>query len=144
MIIEEQKAEIQATQTDGAFVFPRGVAGFPDAHQFGFIYQGRGDMLCMQSIDQPEASFILTPWNRERLGAEPILSNEQRACLKVSANEEVLWMLVLNPFADKEWVTANLRAPIALSETHKTGIQCISNDLNLELRHRWIPQPNPN
>lgn len=124
------------------FIFPRGIAGFPDASHFAFIYEGKGKMLCMQSIDQPEASFILTPWDSKRLGEPPMLTKEQRTCLKTSANEEVLWMLVLNPFADKNWVTANLKAPIAISENTQTGVQCILNNADLELRYQWMPQPS--
>ncbi|MDX8387695.1 MAG: flagellar assembly protein FliW [Ghiorsea sp.] len=124
------------------FTFPRGIAGFPGASSFAFIYEGKGQMLCMQSIDQPEASFILTPWDEKRLGSAPVLTKEQRTCLKISANEDVVWMLVLNPFADKQWVTANLKAPIAISESTQTGLQCILNNAGLDLRYQWIPQPS--
>jgi len=124
------------------FIFSRGIAGFPEASHFAFIYQGTGHLLCLQSLDQPEASFILTPWDQTRLGQPPELSKEQRKCLKVSPQEEILWMIVLNPFADKTWVTANLKAPIAISEEKQTGLQCILNDHTLELRHHWMLQPN--
>ncbi len=123
------------------FLFPRGLAGFAEAFRFAFIYEGQGNMLCLQSLDQPEASFILTPWDTSRLGQPPQLSSEQRDCLKISANEEVRWMVVLNPFADKDWVTANLKAPIAINESNQTGLQCIRNQNDLELRFHWMKQP---
>lgn len=124
------------------FIFPRGIAGFSEASHFAFIYQGTGHLLCLQSIDQPEASFILTPWDQTRLGQPPELSNEQRKCLKTSPQEDILWLIVLNPFADKKWVTANLKAPIAINEQKQLGLQCILNDHTLELRHHWMLQPN--
>ncbi|MDQ7001669.1 MAG: flagellar assembly protein FliW [Ghiorsea sp.] len=125
------------------FSFPRGLAGFPDASRFAFIYEGKGHMLCMQSLEHEEASFIVTPWDTSRLGEPPELSKEQRTCLKLSADDQVMWMLVLNPFADKTWVTANLKAPIAINENQLMGLQCILNNTNLELRHPWMKQPNP-
>ena len=126
------------------FIFPQGLAGFGDAHRFGFIYEGKGDMICMQSLDTPEAAFILTPWDERRLGAKPELNTEQMNCLHLSddgkPHDSIMWMLVLNPFADQTWVTANLRAPIALHAGAGRGIQCIRHDASLELRYRWVEQ----
>ncbi len=128
------------------FIFPQGLAGFGDAHRFGFIYEGKGDMICMQSLDTPEAAFILTPWDEQRLGAKPELSAEQKGCLHLTDDAKqdcpIMWMLVLNPFADREWVTANVRAPIALHVNAGRGIQCIRHDASLALRYRWMPQPS--
>jgi len=123
------------------FVFPQGIAGFPDATRFGFIYEGIGDMVCMQSIEQPDAAFVLTPWDVERLGQPPKLNVEQCKSLALKDASEVMWMLVLNPFADQEWVTANLKAPIALSESSRRGFQLIRPESEHELRFRWMPQP---
>ncbi len=137
-----EKTEVaETTKALQEFAFPRGVAGFPQAHRFGFIYEGKGNMLCMQSLDFPEASFILTPWDKQKLGEHPTLTKEQRTCLKASEDDVISWMLVLNPFADKEWVTANLRAPVAINESRQTGMQCIFNDDTLKLRYNWMLQP---
>ena len=129
------------TETDESYVFPQGLAGFPHATRFGFIYEGKGDMCCMQSIDSPDAAFVLTPWDQERLGTPPKLNAEQKKCLGVDGGSDVLWMLVLNPFADKQWVTANLKAPIALCEETRKGFQMIRPEPEYELRFRWMPQP---
>ncbi|HIP06591.1 MAG TPA: flagellar assembly protein FliW [Mariprofundaceae bacterium] len=125
------------------FTFPRGIAGFSGATRFAFIYEGQGDMLCLQSIDQPEASFILTPWDASRLGQAPQLSKEQLECLSMSETQDIRWFVVLNPFADKTWVTANLKAPIAINEAEQTGLQYIRNQKQLELRYKWMKQPTP-
>jgi len=134
------------TEEQSEFIFPQGLAGFGDAHRFGFIYEGKGDMICMQSLDSPEAAFILTPWDEQRLGAAPELSSEQKHCLHLDKDKQqddaVMWMLVLNPFADPAWVTANMRAPIALHANAGRGVQCIRHDASLELRYRWMPQPS--
>jgi len=129
----------------GEFVFPQGIAGFEVAHRFGFIYEGVGDMVCMQSLDQPEAAFILTPWDEERLGKPPTLTAEHINCLEMDGEasdaEDLMWMLVLNPFADKTWVTANVRAPIALNLSAHRGVQYIRHASDLPLRFQWMEQP---
>ena len=136
------KMSSEAEQSTEGFNFPQGIAGFPDATQFGFIYEGRGNMVCLQSIDMPEAAFILTPWDEERLGKTPSLSQEQRHCLDLSEESALIWMVVLNPFADPEWVTANLRAPIAINMVSRRGVQCIRQEPDLELRFQWMRQPD--
>jgi len=124
------------------FNFPQGMAGFSEAKNFGFIYNGHGDIACMQSVDHPEAAFLITPWNEKRLGDTPSLTQEQTSCLNLASDQPPLWMLVLNPFADSAWVTANLRAPVAINMDARIGIQCIQADPNLDLRYHWMPQPN--
>jgi len=138
------KTEINQTpDTDfgEAFYFPQGLAGFSDARELGFIYQGHGDIICIQSIDLPEAAFLITPWDVERLGQRPILPADQCECIHADNQEQIMLMLVLNPFADKQWVTANLKAPIALNPETRMGVQCIRQDAGLDLRFRWMPQP---
>ncbi|GMR00326.1 MAG: hypothetical protein BMS9Abin18_1168 [Zetaproteobacteria bacterium] len=124
------------------FNFPQGMAGFPEAKKFSFIYSGHGDIACMQSVDHPEASLLITLWDENRLGASPSLTREQVSCLNLASGQHPLWMLVLNPFADSAWVTANVRAPVAINMEARIGVQCIQTDPDLELRYHWIPQPD--
>jgi len=128
-------------QTNEAFYFPQGMVGFGEAHEFGLIYEGIGNIACLQSIDSPEAAFLLTPWNEPRLGPQPELNREQAECIDAQDNKNVLWLLVLNPFADKQWVTANLKAPIAINTEKRIGLQCIRSEPELDLRYHWMPQP---
>ncbi len=138
----QMQAEMSSEpESSREFVFPQGIAGFPDATRFGFIYEGVGEMVCMQSIDSPDAAFVLTPWDEKRLGPPPQLNAEQCRCLELKDASEVMWMLVLNPFADRQWVTANLKAPIALAESTRRGFQLIRPEPELELRFHWMPQP---
>lgn len=124
-----------------AIHFPQGIAGFSDAHDFGLIYEGVGDIACLQSIDQPEAAFLLTPWNEGRLGPRPVLNQEQCQCIDADTSTDVAWMLVLNPFADNQWVTANLKAPIAINMEKRIALQCIRPEPELPLRYHWMRQP---
>ncbi len=128
-------------ETGNAFHFPQGMTGFPESTNFAFIYNGSGNIICMQSVDCPELAFLLTPWDEKRLGAAPQLSEEHRQCLKLGDDESPFWTLVLNPFADKTWVTANLQAPVAINMEARTGLQYIHCETGLELRYPWMKQP---
>jgi len=136
-----QLATAEQAETCNAFYFPQGMTGFSEETNFAFIYDGSGDIVCMQSVDCPELAFLLTPWDEKRLGVQPSLSEDQRQCLQLDAEQTPFWMLVLNPFADKAWVTANLQAPVAINVEARTGMQCVRCESDLELRYNWMPQP---
>jgi len=137
------KNNITETESDCAepFHFPQGMAGFSEAKDYAFIYQGHGDIMCIQSTEQPEASFLITPWDEQRLGATPVLSADLCHCIQINQQNEIMWVLVLNPFVDEQWVTANLKAPVALNAQARLGLQCIRQEPTLDLRYPWIPQP---
>lgn len=122
--------------------FPQGMVGFPEAKKYVVLNSGAGDIVCFQSTEQLEASFLMTPWDEQRLGPTPGLTPDQKAALKYSDTDNILWMLVLNPFVDREWVVANLQAPVALNQEKGMGMQCIQADPRLELRFHWMPQPS--
>jgi len=127
--------------SDQPFQFPQGLAGFSEARQFAFIYQGHGDIVCLQSIDHPEAALLITPWDSERLGTPPQLPDDQCNCIGAPDPDQILWMVVLNPFADTKWVTANLKAPLAINLDSRIGLQCIRPEPDLDLRYHWMHQP---
>jgi len=122
--------------------FPQGMVGFPDAKKYVMLKAGHGDIACMQCTEHPEAAFLVTPWDRQRLGLEPVLTPEQQECLRYADNHHIQWLLVLNPFSDPEWVLANMRAPVAINVNTSSGMQCIQKDPQLNLRFHWMRQPS--
>lgn len=121
------------------FAFPSGVAGFAYAKQYVFL-GGQGNVVCMHCTDHPEAAFVVTDWDEARLGKPPALRPEERVLLELEAGQEPIWLLVLNPFSDQEWIYANLKAPIAINESRQRGVQCIQVDEGLQLRYHWMRQ----
>jgi len=115
--------------------FPLGVFGFEDAREFGLIYEG-GDIACLQSTDSAGASLLITPWNTSVVGELPCLSSSSKEAL---GNGSLEFFLVLNPFADEDWVFANTLAPIIINNDAGTGVQEILQ--NGILRYRWMRQP---
>jgi len=135
------KAEIEIDEAK-QLCFPHGMVGFPEAKKYVVMNSGGGDIVCFQSTEQVEASFLMTTWNEADLGPAPSLTPDQKAALEFSDTHNILWLLVLNPFADQEWVLANMQAPVALNQDTGLGMQCIQADPRLELRYHWMPQPS--
>lgn len=124
------------------FAFPSGMAGFSYAKEFVFLCE-TGDVACMHCTEHPEAAFLVTGWDESRLGKPPALKQEERVLLELAEHEHPLWLLVLNPFSDQEWVFANLKAPIAINESQLRGVQCIQVDTETQLmRYHWMRQPS--
>jgi len=136
------KAIVEVEQSE-IFVFPQGMVGFPDTNDFVMLNSGHGDIVCMQATDRAEAAFLLTPWDEHRLGESPKLTSDQLACLQCQDENKLLWLLVLNPFSDVKWVSANLRAPVAINLDSSLGMQCIQANPKLDLHFQWIRQPDP-
>jgi len=121
--------------------FSQGLAGFSDTKAFVMLGNGNGDIACMQSTERPEASFLVTPWDKQLLGSQPELTPEQSESLQYPDKHQILWLLVLNPFTDSIWVLANLRAPLAINVDTASGMQCIQADPLLDLHFHWMRQP---
>lgn len=124
------------------FSFPHGIIGFSEAKRFGLIYQGYGDVACLQCIDHIKPALLVTPWDTARLGPAPgcecfsgVTDNNMRAT-------DLLWLLVLNPHVDEGWVVANIRAPIAIDGQRAQGMQVILPDEKLPLRMKWLELPD--
>jgi len=115
--------------------------GFPNARNYLLLHPGSGNIACMQSTERPEAAFLVTPWDENRLKRTPELNADQRACLQYTQKGTLFWFLVLNPFTDPDWVLANTRAPVALNAEASLGMQAVQMDDTLDLHFRWMPQP---
>ncbi len=123
--------------SENIFLFPGGIIGFPDAKHFALIYQGRGDVACLQCVDSYEPALLVTPWDCDRLGPLPARERLPETMSKKDS-KDMLWLVVLNPNADARWVTANIRAPIVIDEQTGNGLQFILPDESLPVRMKWI------
>jgi len=133
------KAIVEVEQAE-TFHFPQGMVGFPDANDYVMLNSGHGDIVCMQATLQVEAAFLVTPWDEHRLGKQPKLAPDQHECLQGPDENKLLWLLVLNPFSDPKWVSANLRAPVAINLDTSLGMQCIQANPQLDLHFHWMQQ----
>jgi len=140
----EENAWMASAEIEQAEIihFPQGMAGFPETSDYVMLNSGHGVIACMQSTSRVEAAFLVTPWDKNRLKKKPGLSSEQKECLQCNDESALLWLLVLNPFTDPEWVLANTRAPVAINLDTSLGIQTIQQNTQLDLHFHWMQQPD--
>lgn len=114
--------------------FPNGIIGFGQYKDFALLYPGKGEVACLQAIEEPNLSLLVSEWDERRLGEKPELHGEQFP----KAEEEVVWLLVLNPSGSPDWITANAKAPILVGVESRMGRQIVLESNSYSIKAPWI------
>lgn len=109
--------------------FPRGIIGFEGFNKFTIIYDidndSRTRISWLQSVEEPTLALpVIDPL---AIASEyiPVIEDELLAPLGNSADEDLLFLLVMTVPADMTKVTANMKAPIIINAETKKGVQLI-------------------
>ncbi|MFT5438172.1 MAG: flagellar assembly factor FliW [Alphaproteobacteria bacterium] len=124
---------------DNAVCMPRGLLGYADRHDYGLVgllQPGLEQFMLLQSLDDADLSFIVTPLNRdgETMAEEDI----EGACNTLSLDAgtaAVLLVVSTTRLQNLTQVSVNLRAPIIVDvEAHK-GWQHVLLSSRYPVRH---------
>lgn len=135
MLIQTSRfGNIVVTEED-VLSFPEGLLGFSDLDRFVLLDDPNDEIFAwLQSCEEPSIAFpILEP----ELFSETFTLSLSKSDLKALDTEEVKG---LRPFCiitipeDPTLMTANLKAPIIINVTKKSGRQCVLQDNKLEIR----------
>ena len=121
--------------TDDVLTFPEGLLGFSDLDRFVLLDDPSDEIFAwLQSCDEPSIAFpVLEP----ELFSENFDLSLSKSDMKILNSENKTG---LRPFCiitipeDPTMMTANLKAPIVINITDKTGRQCVLQDNKLEIR----------
>ncbi|WP_352398780.1 flagellar assembly protein FliW [[Clostridium] aminophilum] len=119
--------------------FPDGLFGFTECKHFIPLCLEEGEdnsILLLQSIEMPEIAFVvINPFVLEPDYA-PVLRHEELNYLQVSSENELSFYVICVLHEDYLDNTVNLKCPIILNPTTRTGMQVILSDSPYEFRHR--------
>jgi flagellar assembly factor FliW len=119
-------------------VFPHGLLGFADRHRYLLAEIPGADAAfkLLQSIDDPELSFIVLPLG---LSDGPIAGPDLAAARTARAIEDaalaVLAIVTVRAEAERVDLTVNLRAPLLVDTGRRLGYQHVLPDDSYPLRH---------
>ena len=120
------------------FHFPKGLVGFSQLHQFGvanFPDPQLADFNLLQSIDDPELTFIVYPLPFE---GGPIASSDVEECYEACnvslAHGHLLSIVTIQPTGDGIQLSINLRAPILLDISRMQGRQFVLSNNDYPVR----------
>jgi len=118
---------------------PRGLFGFAEFHDFGLanLPDPKLDQFkMMQSLSDPNLSFIVAPL--AMVGDAIDNADIDNACEVLSIPHEsaaVLLVVATRKVGPETQVSVNLRAPILVDTTTRTGWQHVLNNSRYEVRH---------
>jgi flagellar assembly factor FliW len=115
--------------------FPVPIGGFPLYRDYALLPAAREGLWWLQSIEDPEATFIL---------ADPFLHDSdygfdigdaERDALRIVDEADAFGLVMITlPNADSDRATANCRAPLVFNLRQQLAMQVISRDDRHEVR----------
>jgi flagellar assembly factor FliW len=116
--------------------FPCGILGFPESKKYLLIkHNDKSDFKWLQSLDQPELTFIAIDPYSFMSSYKPNLTEDVFTDLDIVNVEDLaLLSLVTIPDNPKE-MTANLKGPIVINALTKRGKQIIVDDEKYSTKH---------
>ena len=122
---------------DDVLVFPNGLYGFEDEHEFLLIpFEGSEcTLLCLQSRSTSALAFILMDPFALRSDYTPVLQKAELSALDVKESGDLCYYVtcvVKQPVGNS---TVNLKCPIAINPNTRVCVQVILDTQEYEMRH---------
>jgi flagellar assembly factor FliW len=115
------------------FTFPAGLPGFVSLRNFALVETQRDDLVWLQSVDDPELTFLLADPFALVPGFEVDLPPADLAAF--GAAEGALLVLAVAQLEGGVPVTANLQSPIVLDRDRRLGRQVVLPDSRYGMTH---------
>jgi flagellar assembly factor FliW len=118
---------------------PRGLMGFSHLHDFalaGLPEERFGNFKLLQSLEAPEVSFIVVPYQPgDGLIAPEDIAEAFQALGIGSADGAVLLVVSIRKSSDKATVSVNLRAPLVVDLKGRSAWQFVLSNQEYSVRH---------
>jgi flagellar assembly factor FliW len=112
-------------RTETVITFPAGLPGFVMLRRFALVDTQRGDLVWLQSLDDPELTFLLADPFTVVPGFEVDLPSADLAALGASANPDALLVLAVVQLSGGHPSHANLQSPIVIDRVRRQGRQVV-------------------
>jgi flagellar assembly factor FliW len=118
--------------------FPQGLPGFPGATRFA-LRPFAGDLLLLQSEDEPELRFLVVPYLEDRLPLRRADLDQACTLLGVPSGRAAVLLVVTRRQPelgeDGTHLFVNLRAPVLVDTERRTAVQCVLPSPDYPVRH---------
>jgi flagellar assembly factor FliW len=115
------------------FVAP--MPGFPEQRRFVLVRVGEeGVLFALTSVDRPGLRFLVAPPAPFFPDYAPEVDEEALAALGTTDPDDLLVLLVINTGDAPNEASANLMAPIVLSQENRRAVQLVLNRSGLPVR----------
>ena len=138
-IHEGNRYEIFSTQSERPIIFPEGILGFEDVHQYVLqLNEEIKPFLILQSIDHPELSFICIESFGICKGFSINLPQPCAEFLGLTREIDSLVLSLVTVRRDIEEMTANLMSPIVVNLDKMLAKQVIISNSQYPVRYNIL------
>lgn len=124
------------SQEETVLTFPAGLAGFETLRDFRlFEPTGGYPLRFLQSLDQPEISFVCMDAAAIKLDYEVPLKEEDAAFLAIESPEDALVLALVVVPEDPRQMTANLAGPLVINKKSRKARQVMLDTRQFPLQH---------
>lgn len=124
--------------------FPIGILGFADYHHYVVVDQENSVFGFLQSVDEPDLSFVIIMPELVRGDYAVNLSDEEIELLQIHAPEDCrVYGIVTIPENVAE-MTVNLQAPVIINSKNMVGAQIIISGEQYHTKHNVIAEMHKN
>lgn len=139
MQVESVRFGTLSVDDDKIILFPKGIPGFEDVRRFFLLdHAGSPRIKWLHSVDDPSLALVVANPFDLFPDYRPDLPDEAARDLGIAAPDRALMLTVLTVKAGRRegeppMITANLLAPIIISQDHRVGAQVLlkSGDYNV-------------
>jgi len=114
---------------DTVLTFPQGLVGLPQLTRF-VLLEGRGPFQWMQSLDDPDATFVVVDSDQvvDAYEIHPAAEDVRVVMEPDEAATLCALLIVTIPRDDPDRITANLMAPLLVNLERRRGVQAVLPD----------------
>ena len=120
--------------------FPQGMLGFEANQRWALLDASQPPFYWLQSLDDKNLAFVLINPKYFRPDFDPGLSEEDRQCLELLADDDLLIFAIVNIPSEQADMTANLQGPVLINKRLLRGRQTIQTDPRWKIRHRILDE----
>jgi flagellar assembly factor FliW len=116
--------------------FPLGIFGFNGLKSYVLLDASQPPFYWLQSLDRPGVAFVLVD-PRALVGDYRLdVSEEDLAAIGIEDPRDVLDFVIVTIPPEPREMTVNLQGPIVVNRRTRAARQCISRNLDYDVRHR--------
>lgn len=142
----ELQTKIGTLQIDESKViyFPVGILGFAEHHRYVVVEQQDSVFSFLQSLDEPELSFVVIMPELVRGDYSVQLSQEQIELLQIDVPEDARVYGIVTIPENVADMTVNLQAPVIINSKNMLGTQVIIPGDQYHTKHNVIAEMHKN
>lgn len=124
--------------------FPKGILGFDEYHEYVVIKQEESVFSFLQSVEEPDLSFVIIMPELVRSDYSVQLQKEDIELLQIASPDDGRVYAIVTIPENVADMTVNLQAPVVINSKRRIGMQIIVSGDTYHTKHNVIAEMQKN